>query len=73
MARYTATFSVTEAGDWEAGDFFRFDKFRDQVGQNLEWFAQNHDHSGDPGDGGTIPGVNMTAIWAYGPATPTWG
>jgi len=54
MARFAATFSITETTDWEAADFFRFDEFRDQVGQNLEYFAQTHDHSGDAGDGATL-------------------
>lgn len=54
MARFTPIFTITEATDWEAGKFFRFDKFRDQVGQNIEFFAQNHDHSGDAGDGATL-------------------
>lgn len=56
MAAFSgATYTTTEALDWEAGNFLRFDKFRDQVGQNIEWLAQNHDHSGDAGDGGTLP------------------
>lgn len=54
MARFTATFTITETTDWEASDFFRFDKFRDQIGQNIEFGAQVHDHSGDPGDGATL-------------------
>lgn len=69
MARFTATFNITEATDWEAGDFFRFDKFRDQVGQNIEFFAQTHDHSGDAGDGGTLVAGNYKAIFYYGPAS----
>lgn len=45
---------MTETTDWAADSFFRYDKFRDQIGQVLEWFAQLHDHSGDAGDGGTL-------------------
>lgn len=66
MARFSATFSVTEATDWEAGDYVRTDKFRDQVGQNIEFLAQSHDHSGDAGDGGTLAVADPKAIWFYG-------
>lgn len=54
MARFASTFTITETTNWDAGDFFRFDKFRDEVGQNLEFFAQTHDHSGDAGDGAML-------------------
>jgi hypothetical protein len=54
MARFTATAAVTVTSDWDAGDFLRFDKFRDQVGQNLEFLMQSHDHSGDLGDGASL-------------------
>lgn len=54
MARFTATFNITETTHWEAADFWRSPYFRDEVGQNLEWFAQSHDHSGDAGDGATL-------------------
>lgn len=38
MAKFSgATWTDTEATDWEAGDFLRFDALRDQVGQNLEY------------------------------------
>ena len=38
MAAFISTiFTTTEALDWEAGDYLRFDKFRDQVGQNIEY------------------------------------
>lgn len=63
MARFTATFTVTEATDWEAGDYLRYDKFRDQIGQNIEFLAQSHDHSGDSGDGGTLPVADPKYIW----------
>lgn len=66
MARFAATFTITEATDFEAGDFLRFDKFRDQVGQNIEYLAQTHDHSGDSGDGGTLATADPKAIWFYG-------
>lgn len=67
MARFTATFSVTEATDWEAGDFLRTDKFQAQIGQNIEWFAQSHDHNGNAGDGGTIATADPKALWFYTP------
>lgn len=54
MARFTATAAVTVTSDWDAGDFIRYDKFRDQIGQNLEYLMQTHDHNGDLGDGGTL-------------------
>lgn len=63
MARFAATFTITEATDFEAGDFLRFDKFRDQVGQNIEFLAQTHDHSGDSGDGGTLATADPKYIW----------
>lgn len=44
MAAFSgATYTTTEALDWEAGDFLRFDKFRDQVGQNIEYLKANLD------------------------------
>jgi len=52
---------------------FRSAKFRDQVGQNIEFLAQLHDHTGDPGDGGNLPGADMKNIWYFGPASPTFG
>jgi hypothetical protein len=63
MAKFTATWTDTEATDWEAGDFFRTDKFRDQFGQNVEFLAQSHDHSGDAGDGATLPTADPKYIW----------
>lgn len=54
MARATATFTITETSDFDAGDFFRAPKFLEQVLQNEEYFAQAHDHSGDPGDGANL-------------------
>lgn len=73
MARFTATYAITEATDWDSGDFFRFDKFRDQIGQVIEYFATLHDHTGDPGDGATLPAADPKQVWYYGPASPTWG
>ncbi len=55
MARFTPAWTNTEATDWQAGDFIRETKLKEQIGQNIEWLAQNHDHSGDAGDGGTLP------------------
>lgn len=44
MAAFSSgTYTTTEALDWEAGDFLRFDKFRDQVGQNIEYLKANLD------------------------------
>lgn len=68
MARFTATFTVTEATDWEAGDFIRVTDFKEQIGQNIEFLAQSHDHSGDSGDGGTLATADPKAIWFYGAA-----
>lgn len=67
MARFTAAWTNTEATDWEAGDFLRSDKFQAQVGQNVEWLAQSHDHNGDAGDGGTLPVANPLYIWTLTP------
>lgn len=67
MARFTASFTVTEATDWEAGDFLRFDKFRDQVGQNLEYLLQTHNHDGGSGDGGTLAVADPKALWFFNP------
>jgi len=68
MARFTATFTMTEATNREQGDFLRTDKFRDEIGQNIEWLAQSHDHSGDAGDGGTIAISDPKQVWWW--ATP---
>lgn len=59
MAKFAATWTDTEATDWAAGDFMRYDKFRDQVGQNLEYlkrggvFSFNVKAYGAVGDGTT--------------------
>lgn len=66
MARFTATFTETEATDWQAGDGVRETAFKEQLGQNIEWLAQEHDHSGDAGDGGTLPTADPKSIWFYG-------
>ena len=71
MAQFTATWTNTEATDWEAGDYLRTDKFQAQVGQNLEFLGQSHDHSGDAGDGGTLAAADPKAIWFY--AAPPGG
>ena len=68
MARFAATFTITEATDFEAGDYLRFDKFRDQFGQNVEFFAQSHAHSGDAGDGAAIAPADPKLTWMYGPS-----
>lgn len=63
MARFTASWSNTETTDWEAEDYFRWDKFRDQIGQNLEYLGQTHNHSGDPGDGGYLDVNDPKYLW----------
>lgn len=68
MARFTATWTNTETTDWEAGDFVRSDKVQAQLGQNIEFLAQSHDHNGDAGDGGTMAVADPKAIWYYGAA-----
>lgn len=55
MARFTPAWTNTETTDWQAGDFIRETKLKEQLMQNIEWLAQNHDHSGDPGDGAALP------------------
>lgn len=68
MARFVGTtFTITEATDWAAGSFIRFDKFRDQIGANIEWFAQTHKHDGTAGGGGTLVTADPKAIIFYGP------
>ncbi len=69
MARAAATFTITEATDWEEGDFFEAAAFLAQVLQNVEFFAQSHDHSGDTGDGTTLVAGDEKLIWYYGPAS----
>lgn len=44
MARFTATWTNTNDGDWAPADLVKTDKFRDQVGQNIEHIAQTHNH-----------------------------
>lgn len=34
------------------------------VRDNFSWFAQDHDHSGDPGDGGEVPGIEGVDLGA---------
>lgn len=65
MARFAATFTITEQSDWDAGDYVRSDKLSAQVMQNIEFFAQSHDHSGDAGDGGTLALANPAAAWFF--------
>jgi len=69
VARFTATFSITEATHWEEDDFFDATYFRDEVGQNLEWFAQSHDHSGDAGDGATLTAGDDGLLFFATPAS----
>jgi hypothetical protein len=68
MARFAATYAITEATDWLEGEFFDATRFADQVGQPIEFFAQTHDHSGDAGDGATLTDGNEKLIFYYGPA-----
>lgn len=72
MARATPTAGVTELTDWESADVIRYDKFRDQILQIIEFLLQTHDHTGDAGDGGTLTGADFMAVLAYGPRRPTW-
>ena len=65
MARFSATYAITEATNWLADSFFRFDLFRDQIGQVIEFFAQTHDHSGDAGDGATLTAGEEKLIFLY--------
>lgn len=72
MAQFSAVDAPTVAGDWDAGDYLRYDKFRDQIGQVIENLRQNHNHDGGAGDGGFIPMADPKALWFYGlpPGTP---
>lgn len=63
MARFTPSWTNTETTDWEAEDYFRWDKFRDQFGQNMEFLGQSHNHSGDAGDGAFIDASDPKYIW----------
>lgn len=68
MARFTPTAADTVVADWQSGDYFDETLFREQVGQNLEFLMQSHDHSGDLGDGGTLPISDPKQIWWWAPA-----
>lgn len=73
MARASgAAWTNTEATDWEANDYFRTDKFLQQVLQNIEYMAQTHDHTGDP-DGATLTVADYKNIWYFGGANPSYG
>lgn len=67
MARFTATWTNTEANDWTAGSFVRETKLKQQFGQNIEYLGQTHNHDGGAGDGGTLATADVKAIWFYGP------
>lgn len=71
MARFTASWTNTEATDWEAGKLFRTNKFAEQVGQNLEWFAQEHKHDGTANGGAIIPTADPKYLFLYN--TPAGG
>lgn len=66
MARFTAAWTDTDLTEWQAGDGVRETTFKEQVGQNIEFLGQSHDHSGDSGDGGTLQTADPKAIWFYG-------
>lgn len=68
MGRFTATWTNTETADWDSGDHVYYDKWRDQIGQNIEFLGQSHDHSGDAGDGGTLPVADPKYIIYISPA-----
>ncbi len=53
----------TETTDFDAGDYLRYDKFREQVLQNLEWFAQNHKHDGGSGAGAFLSISDPKYVW----------
>jgi hypothetical protein len=65
MARATASWTNTEATDWTAGNFIRQTKLLQQVLQNLEYFAQTHNHTGDPA-GAVLAFADPKAVWFYG-------
>ncbi len=65
MARFTPTWTNTEATDWDAGKLFRTNKFQEQVGQNLEWLAQSHKHDGTANGGAEIATADPKYIWLY--------
>lgn len=69
MARFSPTWTNTEATDWIANSRVRETKFKQQFGQNLEWLAQSHNHDGGAGDGGTLPTADPKAVWFYGHPT----
>lgn len=59
MARFTATWTDTEATDFEAGDVLRTDKIRDQIGQNIEYLKTQVD---------SLATSVSKSIWFYGSA-----
>ncbi len=67
MARFASTWTNTETTDWEAGDTILWTKLRDLF-QNLEFLAQLHDHSGDPGDGATLGAADDGLLFFAQPA-----
>lgn len=68
MARFAATWTVTEATDWQAGDGVRETALKEQIGQNIEYLGQSHNHDGNDGNGALISTADPKAIWFYGPA-----
>lgn len=52
MARFSATWTNTTAGNWEAADTVTAANIQSDVGQNVEYIAQTHNHDGTtPGSG----------------------
>lgn len=66
MARFTAVAAVTNSAHWAAGLPLRYNYFRDEIGQNLEYMMQTHRHAGALGDGGTLATADPKSIWMYG-------
>lgn len=54
MARFSATQHDTEETHWEAADLVRTDYFRDEVGENIEYIAQTHQHRRDTASDGAV-------------------
>jgi hypothetical protein len=66
MARFIATWTNTEALDWEIGDFVRYLQFRRQIGQDIEFLGQKHKHDGAPGSGKLLDAGDPKSIWFRG-------
>jgi len=65
MTRFTPTAANTVLEDWQAGDYVDETKFKEQIGQNVEYLMQTHNHDGDLGDGGTLPTADPKSLWFF--------